>query len=62
AGRACYNMAVASEVMGDLNMALTWANRALKQHNNKKAAAYISILNDRMSDQRRLDRQMPGER
>lgn len=59
AGRACYNMAVASEVLGNLDIALNWANRALKQHNNKKAAAYIRTLNERLSDQRRLDRQMP---
>ena len=60
AGRASYNMAVASEVKGNLDLAITWANKALKL-NNKKAVAYIRILTDRLSDQRRLDRQM-GDR
>lgn len=58
AGRASYNMAVASERNGDLETALIWANKALKEYNNKKAAAYIAILQQRMYDQQRLDRQM----
>lgn len=58
AGRACYNMAVASERSGDLETALIWANKALKDYNNKKAAAYIAILQQRLYDQQRLDRQM----
>ncbi len=58
AGRACYNMAVASERNGDLETALIWANKALTEYNNKKAAAYIAILKQRLADQQRLDRQM----
>lgn len=58
AGRACYNMAVASEVKGDLEIALSWATKSLRNFNNKKASSYINILNARLADQRRLDKQM----
>lgn len=58
AGRACYNMAVASEMKGNLNLALEWANKALRKYNNKKASSYISVLNRRLADQRRLDTQL----
>lgn len=60
AGRATYNMAVASEVKGNLEMALNWANKALKEYNNKKASTYIRILKKRLADQRRLDSQLGG--
>lgn len=58
AGRACYNMALASEVEGNLPLALEWANRAWKQHGLKKARHYILLLEQRMAQQRRLDEQM----
>jgi hypothetical protein len=58
AGRACYNMAVANEVMGRLEDALTWARKASYDYNNKKARAYINEINRRIQDQRRLDSQM----
>ena len=58
AGRACYNMALASEVNGNLDAAAEWANKSYKEHGNKKAPAYIAILYHRIEDQKRLDRQM----
>jgi hypothetical protein len=61
AGRACYNMALASEVEGNLPIALEWANRAWQQHGLKNARNYISLLQNRMWQQERLDQQMLQE-
>lgn len=58
AGRAAYNMALASEVEGNLSLALEWANRAWQQHGLKKARHYSNLLNDRIYQQERLDQQM----
>ncbi|HMN91052.1 MAG TPA: DUF6340 family protein [Saprospiraceae bacterium] len=58
AGRAAYNMAVANEHNGLLESALEWAQRAYTDFGNKKARQYISTLQIRLSDQRRLREQM----
>lgn len=60
AGRACFNMALACEMEGKLDIALTWAEKAYKQYNVKKAQSYINILNKRIMDQQRLKEQMEG--
>jgi hypothetical protein len=60
AGRACYNMAVAAEMEGNLEIALQWAERAWKNHGLKKARTYINILNTRIMHQQRLKEQMEG--
>ncbi len=61
AGRACYNMALASEVDGNLSIALEWANRAWQQHGLKRARSYIKLLENRIRQQERLDQQMQKE-
>ncbi|MFH1118277.1 MAG: DUF6340 family protein [Bacteroidota bacterium] len=61
AGRACYNMAVACEVDGNLTLALEWATRAWQQHRLKKALGYISLIEKRIKQQARLDEQMREE-
>ncbi len=61
AGRACFNMALASEVEGNLSIALEWANRAWQQHGLKKARYYIGQLETRIRQQERLDQQMQQE-
>ncbi len=58
AGRACYNMALASEVDGNLPIALEWANRAWQQHGLKRARNYINLLENRIKQQDRLNQQM----
>jgi hypothetical protein len=44
AGRACLNMAVASEVSGHTGEALEWAKRSYQMHNNKLGREYAKIL------------------
>jgi Family of unknown function (DUF6340) len=58
AGKATYNLAVASEVNGQLNMALQFAKDAFTQFNNKSAKSYIRTLEARLADQEVLSRQM----
>jgi hypothetical protein len=48
AGRACYNMAIYSEIQGDVKGALEWAQKSYADYNNKAARDYTRILRDRM--------------
>jgi hypothetical protein len=47
AGRACYNMAIISEINGYLDIAIEWTVKAYEEHNNKKALDYKNILDNR---------------
>lgn len=47
AGRACYNMAIISEINGDLTGAIQWAQKAYEQYNNRLALGYVRILKGR---------------
>ncbi|MEP7323591.1 MAG: DUF6340 family protein, partial [Saprospiraceae bacterium] len=58
AGKATYNLAVAYEVNGQLNIALQFAKDAYTQFNNKSAKSYIRTLEARLDDQEVLSRQM----
>lgn len=62
AGRAAYNMAVASELSGNLDLALEWAQKAWTDYGNKKARSYINVLKARKNDARKVDAQMPGKK
>jgi len=62
AGRAAYNMAVASELSGNLDLALEWAQKAWTDYGNKKAKSYINVLKARKNDARKVDAQMPGKK
>ncbi|HEY4155902.1 MAG TPA: DUF6340 family protein, partial [Puia sp.] len=47
AGRACYNMAIISEINGDLDAAIKWAQRSYENYNNRLALHYVNILKNR---------------
>lgn len=47
AGRACYNMAIISEINGNLNEAIKWAQRSYENYNNHLALYYVNILKNR---------------
>jgi hypothetical protein len=47
AGRAAYNMAIISEIDGDLDAALKWARKAWGDYNIKLALDYVRILENR---------------
>jgi hypothetical protein len=61
AGNACYNMALAEELEGNLEKALEWARKSYTKYNNKKGRYYANILQNRLRDQERLDQQMQRE-
>lgn len=61
-GRAAYNMAVAAEKNGNLDIALEWAKKAWNDYGNKKARNYIHIIKQRQNDARKVEYQMPGKR
>ncbi|MEO5641879.1 MAG: DUF6340 family protein [Bacteroidia bacterium] len=58
--RASYNMALASEKAGQLDLALQWANRAA-QMGDKRAMRYVQVLQQRQYDQKKLEEQMKGK-
>ena len=62
AGRAAYNMAVAAEVNGNLEIALDWAQRAWTEYGNKQARNYINTIKQRQNDARKVATQMPGKK
>jgi tetratricopeptide (TPR) repeat protein len=47
AGRAVYNMAIISEINGDLDSALGWAQKSYEDYNNKLGIRYVRILENR---------------
>ena len=57
ASKASYNMALAAEIKGSLDVAIDWAKKA-KALGDKKANSYISILNKRKQDQVKLNKQL----
>ena len=57
AGRACYNMAILNEINGDLDAAISWAQKAYEDYNNKLALHYVNMLKDRRQQARRLSSQ-----
>ena len=50
AGRACYNMAIISEINGDLPGAIQWAQKAYENYGNRLALSYVSVLKNRQND------------
>jgi hypothetical protein len=50
AGRACYNMGIISEINGDLDGAIQWAQKAYEMYNNRLALSYINVLRQRQSN------------
>ncbi len=50
AGRGCYNMAIISEINGDLPGAIQWAKKAYEVYQTKWALSYVNILQDRLNN------------
>jgi hypothetical protein len=47
AGRAAYNMAIISEINGNVDAAISWAVKSYEDYNNKQAREYVNILKNR---------------
>ncbi len=48
AGRAAFNLALVSEMQGDVTQAQTWISKAYGDYNNKKARDYGEVINQRL--------------
>lgn len=57
AGRATYNMAIISEINGDLESALNYARKSYEDYNNKLGIRYVRILENRRYENEVLDLQ-----
>ena len=58
AGKLCYDIAIAYEVLGDLPSSKQWVSRAWTDYGNKKARDYSRIIDQRMREDERLKQQM----
>lgn len=58
AGRACYNMAIISEINGSIDMAIQWAQKAYEDYNNHLALEYVNALKKRKDKDNRLKKQL----
>ena len=47
AGRAHYNMAIISEINGDIDAAISWARKAYSDYGNRQGLRYVHILENR---------------
>lgn len=57
AGRAYYNMAIISEINGELDIAVDWASKAYSDYNNKTALWYLNELKYRIARNKELHMQ-----
>ncbi len=60
AGRAHYNMAIISEINGDLDAAIDWASKSYADYKNKPALSYLKLLRNRVYKNELL-REQSGE-
>ena len=58
AGRAYYNMAIISEINGDLDAAVNWASKSYSDYNIKEGLGYVKTLNRRIVRNQQLNAQM----
>ena len=57
AGRAYYNMAIISEINGELSTAIDWASKAYTEFENKNALRYLNVLKSRVERSKILEDQ-----
>lgn len=57
AGRATYNMAIISEINGEIEEAMAWARKSYEDYSEKRALGYLRILENRKARMQVLKRQ-----
>ena len=57
AGRACFNMALVCELKNKYNLAVVWVNKSIA-YNNKRAINYLSILEKRKKEIKKVEQQL----
>ncbi|MDH5399162.1 MAG: DUF6340 family protein [Cyclobacteriaceae bacterium] len=58
AGRLSYDIAIAYEVLGDLELAVEWVQRSYVDYDNKKARDYYRLLRNRIRDEAIIEEQL----
>ena len=58
AGRMALNIAVAYEVLGDFEKAREWAQKAYANYGNKRARAYVGVIQERVRAEQLVREQM----
>lgn len=58
AGKLMYNIAVGYEVIGELEVAREWAQKAYVNYGNRRGQTYVRLLERRMADEERVMQQM----
>ncbi len=58
ASRACFNLAFGNEMLGNLNLAIAWAEQSKKIKNKTRTRYYISLLKSRKKDFEKIDKQI----
>lgn len=58
AGKACFNLALAHEVLGNLEEAKGWAQKAYTDYGIDDARTYVRKIERRLSDEQKLQEQM----
>jgi len=61
ASYALYNMALASEIEGDLDAAYDWAKKSYNKTHSQSSYYYMQQLKNRINDQHTLQQQMKKE-
>lgn len=57
--RAAYNIAFASEMLGKIDLAIEWAEKALDIGYTRKTQDYLNTLRERKEKLEKIDKQMP---
>lgn len=57
AGRAHYNMAIISEINGNLEDAISWASKSYTDYKNRNALRYVNILKNRVAMSNQLEQE-----
>lgn len=57
--RAAHNIAFACEMLGKIDMAINWAEKALQIGESKRTREYLEILKERKDKLEKIDEQMP---
>jgi len=57
-GYLSYNIAVAYEILGDMDNAKEWASKSYTQYGNKTGNLYLKLLNLRIENEKRAERQL----
>ena len=58
AGYLTYNMAVAYEVLGDFDSALSWAEKSYVKYGNKNARTYVNLIKKRLDEEEKARQQL----